>query len=134
MNGVVGLLKKSGYSEKAIKYYLEKINVGEISDPSIRYAYTGPCGDTIEIFLKIDSDIITDAKFQAIGCAGAFTSASALTEMITGKLLEQAKIITEEEIISYLEGIPKVKMHCACLARRTLEKAIKTYTNKKSKE
>ena len=130
MSEVVDLLKKSGYSNKAIEYYIKKVNVGEIKDPSVRFAYTGPCGDTMEVFLKIESNVIKDAKFRAIGCAGAFTSGSALMELIKGKTLEQAEKIEENDIINHLGGIPKQKIHCACLAKRTLQKAIGQYRKK----
>jgi nitrogen fixation NifU-like protein len=127
MSEVRRLLEKSGYSSKAIEYYLKKVNVGVIENPSVHLAYTGPCGDTMEVYLKIESNIVKEAKFQAIGCAGAFSSGSALMEMVKGKTLEEAEKITEEDIINFLEGIPKQKIHCACLAKRTLQKAIKRY-------
>ncbi len=132
MSEVRELLKKSGYSSRAIEYYIRKENVGEIKDPSVRFAYTGPCGDTMEIFLKIESNVIKDAKFQAIGCAGAFASGSALMEMIKGKTLEQAEKIDEEDIMKHLGRIPKQKIHCACLAKRTLRKAIEQYRKNKN--
>jgi len=77
MSEVRELLEKSGYSSKAIEYYLKKVNVGRIESPSVHVAYMGPCGDTMRIYLKIESNIIKDANFQAIGCAGAFSSGSA---------------------------------------------------------
>jgi len=127
MSKVAELMKSSGYSTKAIEYYLDKENVGIIETPSVHSAYTGPCGDTLEVYLKIESNIIKDAKFQAIGCAGAFSSGSALMEMIKGKTLEEAKRITEEDIINFLGGLPKQKFHCTCLARRALQTALGKY-------
>ncbi|MCK4464774.1 MAG: iron-sulfur cluster assembly scaffold protein [Bacteroidales bacterium] len=127
MNEVKSLMIKSGYSDKAIDYYLQKINVGELKDPSIKVIYTGPCGDTMEIFLAISSNVIEDAKFQAIGCAGAFVSGSALMKMIKGKTLEQSKKINEIDVIDDLGGIPQAKIHCACLAVRTLRMAIEKF-------
>jgi len=121
------LLEKSGYSEKAIEYYLKKVNVGSIGNPSAREAYTGPCGDTLEVYLDIESNVIKDAKFQAIGCAGAFASGSALMELINGKALDEAEKITEGDLIGYLGGIPKQKFHCTCLVRRALKVAIEKY-------
>ena len=53
MSEVIDLLRKSGYLDKAIKYYIKKVNVGEVKNPSVRFAYTGPCGDTMEVFLRI---------------------------------------------------------------------------------
>jgi len=133
MSEVRRLLEKSGYSSKAIEYYLKKVNVGRVENPSVHLAYTGPCGDSIEVYLKIESDVIKDAKFQAIGCAGALSSGSALMEMVKEKKLEEAEKITETDIISFLEGIPKQKIHCACLAKRTLQKAIKKYRRIKTR-
>jgi nitrogen fixation NifU-like protein len=133
MSEVRRLLEKSGYSSKAIEFYLKKVNVGRVENPSVHLAYTGPCGDSMEVYLKIESDVIKDAKFQAIGCAGAFSSGSALMEMVKGKRLEDAEKITETDIISFLGGIPKQKIHCACLAKRTLQMAIKKYRGIKTR-
>jgi len=125
--GQVDLLKKSGYSDKAIEYFINKVNVGEIENPGASFAYTGPCGDTMQIQLKIDSNRITDAKFQAIGCAGSYAAGSALTEMIKGKTLEEAESVSEEQVLDHLGSIPSPKIHCVCLAKRTLEKTISQY-------
>ena len=102
-----------------------------MDNPSVRFAYTGPCGDTMEIFLKIDSNIIKDAKFQAIGCAGSFVSGSTLTKMIKGKTLEEAEKINREDVLNHLGGIPEAKIHCAYLAVITLRKAIEKYRENK---
>jgi nitrogen fixation NifU-like protein len=133
MSEVRRLLEKSGYSSKAIEYYSKKVNVGRIENPSAHLAYTGPCGDSMEVYLKIELDIIKDAKFQAVGCAGAFSAGSALMEMVKEKTLEEAEKITEEDIINFLGGIPKQKIHCACLAKRTLRKAIEKYRSIETK-
>lgn len=130
MAEVTDLLRKSGYSDRAIEYYTKRINFGEMEGPSVRFAYTGICGDTMEIYLKVESDVIKDAKFRAIGCPGAFASGSALTEMIKGKTLEQAEKVDAKEVIDHLGGIPEAKVHCACLAERTLKKAIQQYGEK----
>lgn len=130
---IIDLLKKSGYSAKAIEYYIKKVNVGEMEEPSAHFVYTSPCGDTMEIYLRIEKDkhtgseVIKEAKFQAIGCAGAFTSGSALTEMIKGKKVEQAEKIEEDDVIDWLGGVPVQKVHCTCLAKRTLEFALDEY-------
>ncbi len=126
---IKNLLKISGYSSTAIEYFLKKVNVGIIEDPDAYFVYTGPCGDTMEIFLVIEpgSKVIKEAKFQAIGCAGAFASGSAITEMIKGKTVEQAEKIEEEDVIDWLGDIPKQKIHCVCLAKRTLKFALTGY-------
>lgn len=134
MSDVERLLKESGFSTKAVEYYLKKVNVGFLENPSVDVVYTGPCGDTMEVYLNIESNVIKDAKFQAIGCAGAFSSGSALMEIVKGKTLEEAEKITEEDIVDFLGGLPKQKLQCACLAKRTLQKAIKKYRKIKAYE
>ncbi len=124
------LLKKSGYSDRAIEYYENHLNVGRIENPDVQYIFTGPCGDTMELFLKITSNVITEAKFQAIGCAGTFTSGSALTKMINGKTLKDCEKLDENDIQKHLSAIPQQKVHCARLAILTLKKAIEQYEKK----
>ena len=121
------LLKKSGYSERAIEYYKKKVNVGKIENPSVSLSYTGHCGDTLKIYLKIDSDIITEAKFEATGCAGAFSAASALMVMVKGRSIVEAEKISEENIIEHLGSVPETKVDCVCLARMSFQETLKLY-------
>jgi nitrogen fixation NifU-like protein len=127
MSEVRYLLKTSGYSDKAIEYYENHLNVGIIENPDAHSVFTGPCGDTMEIFLKISSSVITDAKFQAIGCAGSFVSGSALTKMITGKTLKDCEKLDEHDVLNHLGKMPEQKVHCARLTVLTLQKAIAQY-------
>jgi len=127
METIIDILKESGYSDKAIEFYIGRVNVGEIINPSIHHACTGPGGDTIEIFLTIISNIIWKARFQAIGCAGIFSSGSALTSMIIGETIEQAMMIHVEDIVDFLGDVPDEKIECALLAKKTLEEAIFHY-------
>lgn len=125
--GVVELLKKVGYPERAIDYYIRKVNVGAIENADATDVFTGLCGDSMRIYLKVTDDVIRDSKFEAIGCAGAFASGSMVTEMVKGKTLEKAEKITEEDIINELGGLPGLKYHCAHLAMDAMKKAIERY-------
>ena len=122
------LLKEAGYSEKVISLYRNKVNVGVIGKPDVNLAFTGPCGDTMKIYLKIsDEGVVEDAKFQYLGCPGAASSGSAITRIVKGKTLEEAKRITEQDILKDLGGLPGSKLHCPKLAVTTLQKAIAIY-------
>jgi nitrogen fixation NifU-like protein len=128
--GLIELLRKAGYSEKAIDYYIKKLNVGIIEGADAVDSYTGLCGDSMKVYLKVEKGVIRDAKFQAIGCAGAFASGSALTEMVKGKTLKEAEKITEKDVIRELEELPGPKLHCARLAVDALRKSIESYLGK----
>jgi nitrogen fixation NifU-like protein len=125
------LLVKSGYSEKAIEYFENKLNVGEIEDASVITDFTGICGDTMKLYLLIEDGIIKEAKFQVLGCPGSSASGSAVTKLVKGKSLREAKKIKEKDILEELGGLPEPKLHCAKLAVLTLQKTIAEYEKNK---
>jgi len=128
------LLKEAGYSEKVIDIYRNKVNVGVIRNPDVDLTYTGPCGDTLRLCLKINEDgVVEDAKFQYLGCPGAASSGSAITIIVKGKTLEEARRITEHDIIQELDGLPESKLHCPKLVVTTLQKAIAKYEDRPHK-
>jgi len=128
--GLVDLLRKAGYSDRAIDYYLRRVNVGVIDEAEAVDSYTGLCGDSMKVFLRVEDGVIKDAKFQAIGCAGAFASGSALTEMVKGKTLVEAGKLTEQDVIRDLGELPGPKLHCARLAVDALRKSIESYVKR----
>ena len=127
------LLEESGYSEKAIELYVDKVNVGVLKKPDIVETHIGPCGDVIKLYLKVDKNsIIEDAKFYYLGCPGSASCASAMTKLVKGKTIEEAKKLTEYDILKELGGLPKPKLDCPKLAITTLQKAIAEYDRKKT--
>lgn len=125
------LLKEAGYSDRAIELYESKVNVGSIENPDVTFVYTEPCGDTLKLYLKMNNNgAVEDAKFKHWGCLGSASSAAMITELIKGKTLEEAKKITEQDILRELGGLPKSKLDCPKLAVRTLRKAIANYNEK----
>ena len=129
----IKLLEESGYSKKAIELYVDKVNVGDVKNPDVAETYIGPCGDVIKLYLNVNKKgVIEEAKFYYLGCPGSAASTSALTQLIKGKTIEEAKKIEEIDILKALGGLPKPKMDCPKLAIKTLQKAIKEYGKKKA--
>ena len=118
------------YSEKVMDHYRNPRNVGEIENPdAVGIAGSLTCGDQLKIYLKIENNIVTDAKFQTFGCGSAVASSSILTEMIIGKTVEEVKKITNKDIADQLGGLPPEKMHCSVMGYEALEDALKNWDN-----
>jgi len=121
------LLSGSGYSDKAITYFLNKTNMGSLPDADQVTELTGICGDTMKIYLKLEKGRIKDAKIQVLGCPGAIASAMAAVELIKGKRIEDAIAIQDRDIFRMLEEIPDQKQHCIRLTIKIIQKAIQEY-------
>ncbi len=89
--------------------------------------YRGPCGDTMQIWLRIGNERIEDASFMTDGCGTSIACGSAVTDMVRGKTLDQASRINQQALLTLLGGLPEEDQHCALLAVTTLSRAIEAY-------
>ncbi|MGI6763802.1 MAG: iron-sulfur cluster assembly scaffold protein [Anaerovoracaceae bacterium] len=121
--------KKMGmYNEKVMEHFTNPKNVGVIEDADAVGTYGSPvCGDMMEISLKVENDVIVDAKFRTFGCGSAIASSSVATEMIKGKTLEEALKLTNQNFVDELGGLPGPKIHCSVLAEQAIKNAIYVY-------
>ena len=122
------------YNEKVMDHFMNPRNVGEIENADGKGVYGSPvCGDMMQITIKVENDIITDAKFKTFGCGSAIASSSMATEMIIGKSIDEALAMTNKQIVDELGGLPAVKIHCSVLADHAIKCAIYDYAQKTGK-
>ena len=121
------------YSEKVLDHYENPRNVGkmDVDDNSVGTGMVGApaCGDVMKLQIKIEDDIITDAKFKTYGCGSAIASSSFVTEWVKGKTLVEAGEIKNMDIADEL-ALPPVKIHCSVLAEDAIKSAIENYKSK----
>ena len=119
------------YSDKVMDHFMHPRNVGEIPDASgIGKVGNPTCGDIMNMYIKVENNIITDVKFKTFGCGAAIATSSMATELIKGKTIEEALKITNKTVTESLDGLPPIKTHCSVLAEEALQSAIDDYLKK----
>jgi len=122
------------YNDKVMDHFMNPHNIGELENPDGIGTYGSPvCGDMMQISIRVQDDIITDAKFKTFGCGSAIASSSVATDMIIGKKIDQALAITNKQIVTELGGLPAVKIHCSVLADHAIKAAIYDFAKKNGK-
>ncbi len=112
------------YSDRVIKEFTNPKNVGRLAEPDAHATVRGWCGDTMEIYLRLDGEKIEEASFATDGCGPTVACGSVLTTMVKGMSLKKAEGIKPERLIDALGGLPEESVHCAELVVTTLQKAI----------
>lgn len=119
------------YSPKVMDHFMNPRNVGEMANADgVGMEGNPTCGDAMELFIKVENDVIVDAKFRTFGCGAAIAVSSMVTEMVKGKTLDEALQISKEAVAQELGGLPPQKMHCSNLGADALRKAIEDYRSK----
>jgi len=112
------------FSETVIDHAMNPRNVGRLKDADGWGRYTGPCGDTMEIWIKVSGDEIEETGFFTDGCGTSIASGSMVCELAYGKRLEEALEVGQDDVLHALDGLPEESEHCALLAATTLKLAI----------
>jgi len=121
------------YGEKAYQRWRNPLYMDSMQDPDGYGRITGPCGDTMEIYLKFKEGRVRDASFQTDGCGPSLICGSFAAELALGKNTDELKDITNETILKVVGGLPEEDQHCALLAANTLHEAIDHYIKKIAK-
>jgi nitrogen fixation NifU-like protein len=119
------------YSGKVLDYGTSMKNCSSMEDPDGYARFTGPCGDTVEIFLRVKNERIEDISYTTDGCLTSHAAVSAATEMAKGKSPGECLRISQSAILDHLGGLPEGEQHCALLASITLHKALRNYAVRK---
>ena len=123
------------YNEHVIDHFTNPRNVGELSESETDgYGLVGDpsCGDQMKLWISVRSGRIDKIAFKSFGCPGAIATSSMLTDLAKGKSLEDARNITDDDVIESLGGIPERKKHCSLLGVQALQAAIKDWETRQN--
>ena len=113
------------YSETVIDHAMNPRNLGTMPDADGFARVTGPCGDTMEVWLEVKNNTIIEINFMTDGCGTSIASGSMMTELAKGKTIIGAIKISQRDILNALGGLPAESEHCALLAANTLKAAFR---------
>lgn len=119
------------FSDKVMEHFMTPQNCRTMPDADAEGSYGDPsCGDFLIVFIKVQSNHISDISYLVYGCSASIATSSMTSVLAKGKSLIDALKISEEDIIEALDGLPEHKIHCSNLGVSALRDAINTYLRK----
>ncbi len=116
------------YSKKVMEHFANPRNVGELEGANgVGEVGNAKCGDIMRMYLKVENNVIVDAKFMTYGCGAAIATSSMATELVKGKTIDEALKLTNSAVTQALDGLPAVKLHCSVLAEQAIKAALSDY-------
>ena len=109
------------YSAELLDHFQNPRNVGEVEAPDAIAQLENPaCGDVLELTLKLEGSRIADIRFRAKGCVPAMACGSAITQLVKGKNVDEARRVSREDLVRKVGGLPQASAHASHLAIDTL--------------
>lgn len=105
------------YSKRVLDHFQQPRNAGELPGADAEVEVENPaCGDILRVAAKLDGRRISDIRFRARGCTASIAAGSAVTEMLKGRTLDEARSLRREDLVEALGGLPNESMHASYLA------------------
>ncbi len=109
------------YSAQVLDHFEHPRNAGTVAEADASARIENPaCGDILELTIKVSDGRIDEIRFKAKGCVAAMACGSALTELVRGKTVDEARKLSREELVSAVGGLPAASSHAGHLAMDAL--------------
>jgi nitrogen fixation protein NifU and related proteins len=116
------------YSAELLDHFQNPRNAGEVEAPdSIAKVENPVCGDVLELTLRLEANRIADIRFRAKGCVPTMACGSAITELAKGKTTDEARKISQQELLQSVGGVPEASTHASHLALEALAALLKGF-------
>lgn len=100
---------------------------GRMENPDSYGRIKGVCGDTMEMYLKIENNRVADVSYATDGCGSSNVAGSFAAEISIGKTIEEIFDLTGEDVLKRIGQFPDAEEHCAYLAIKTVQEAANQY-------
>jgi nitrogen fixation NifU-like protein len=112
------------YSPALLEHFLNPRNAGLMREPDGVGAeeYEG-CGDLARFFLRVRDGRVSEVKFQTYGCGPTIAAASAASERVTGRVVEELLSLKAQEVEDAVDGLPDDRKHAADVVAGALRAA-----------
>jgi nitrogen fixation NifU-like protein len=112
------------YNPTVMDHFLNPRNTGEVDAPTHAALVRNPaCGDLLKLTVRVERGVIADARTKTFGCAAAIASSSALTELLRGRTVEEARLLRNSDVVERLGGLPEHKVVCSVVAEQAVREA-----------
>lgn len=112
------------YNPTVMDHFLNPRNTGELPHPTHSAFVRNPaCGDQLKLTLLVKEGVVADARVKTFGCAAAIAASSALTELLIGRTVDEARKIQNSDVVTLLGGLPEGKVRCSVVAEDALKAA-----------
>ena len=113
------------YSPQVLDHFEHPRNAGAVDAPDASVQIENPaCGDVLQLTVKVAGERIEEIRFRARGCVASMACASALTELVRGATVDEARALKREELVNSVGGLPAASMHASHLAVDALRAAL----------
>jgi nitrogen fixation NifU-like protein len=113
------------YSPQVLDHFEHPRNAGTVADADASARIENPaCGDVLELTVKVKEGRIAEIRFKAKGCVAAMACGSAVTELVSGKAVQEARKLSREDVLGAVGGLPAASSHASHLAIDTLRAAL----------
>lgn len=120
------------FNSTVMDHFQNPRHTGEIAEPDGIAEVSDPtCGDAVRFYIRVENDRLTEIKHKTFGCAGAIAACSAVSEIVDGKTLGEAALVTPEMVDEKLAGLPESKEHCAILAAKAVLAVLRDYRKRR---
>jgi nitrogen fixation NifU-like protein len=112
------------YSATLVEHFLNPRNAGLMQGPDgVGVEEYAGCGDLARFFLRVQDGRVRQVRFQTYGCGPTIAAASAASERVTGRRVEELVNLKPQEVEDAVDGLPDDRKHAADVVAGALRAA-----------